>query len=325
MATTVSTDLNELVNAALKKLAYFDLRPQLFFDSVAEVDSTDTTNRGSTIKFPFFADMAAQTSPLAETADVTPVTLTDTNVTVTLAEYGAAVETSGFLRGVSYLEVNPIVAEILGYNAGLSVDTIARAIVQAGTNVVYSVAGAPATTGTEAARNRLAITDNMSASLVRFAVAKLDGANVRRFGGVYKGFIHPDAAYDLMNAAPGNNWSDPHVYVDTSGIYNGVIGTFGGVQWMQTPRAPLFADAGNGLGAAGTIDAYGTIVCGHEALAKGFSTGDDYGPDPAMVQRQPTDHLLRLRSAGWKHLVGYSIFRQACIWRIEAASSIGAN
>lgn len=324
MAVTTSTDYDTIVLAAHKKLAYFDLRPQLYYDSVAEVNSTNSTTRGSTVLFHFFADMAAQTTPLGETTDVTPVTLADSTVTVTLQEFGAAVETSGFLRGVAFMEVNPIISEIIGYNAGISIDTVSRTAIEAGTSVAYSDGGAVAS-GTEAARNRIAASDNFSANLVRYVVAKLDGANVRRFGPVYKGFVHPDIAFDLMTATPNNTWSDPHINVDPSGIYQGVIGTFGGVQWMQTPRASLFANASNGAGAGGNIDVYATYVCGHEAFAKGYSDGDDYGPDPILVMRAPTDYLMRLRAAGWKHLVGYKVFREAALWRIEAASSIGVN
>jgi hypothetical protein len=38
-----------------------------------------------------------------------------------------------------------------------------------------------------------------------------------------------------------------------------------------------------------------------------------------------TDLLKRFRPVGWKHFVGYSVFRQEALRRIESASSIGAN
>lgn len=334
MATTISTDLDTLVTATHHTVAFYALRSQLFWDSLVEVDNTESTHRGSSHNFNFYNDMAAQTTPLGETADVTPVTLSDSQRSVTILEYGAAVETSGFLRGTSYMEVNPIVAEIIGYNAGLSVDTLARNRLEsaAGTSnggvgtgqTAYSDAGQPAV-GTEAARNRLGTGDLISANLIHYVAAKLRGTSVRPYGTSYKGVIHPDVSYDLRTAAPNNSWADPHIHVDPSGIYNGVIGTFGGVQWMESPRASLFADAGNGAGGAGNIDAYGTYICGQEGFGKMFSTGDDYGRDPVFVQRPSVDHLQRLRSSGWKHMVGYLVFREASIWRIETASSIGVN
>jgi N4-gp56 family major capsid protein len=245
------------------------------------------------------------------------VALSDSLVTVTLLEYGNAVQTTAKLRSTAFMPVNPIVANVLGYNAGVSIDTIAQTAFSGGTNVQYADNGS--------ARNTLASTDIITANNIRKVVAKLRGANVQTFGGVYAGVIHPDVSYDLRATALGNAWADPHVYNDPSGIYNGVVGTYAGARFMESPRAPLFADAGDGSGGAGTVDAYGTLILGRQAVAKGYSVGDDYGSNPIIVDSPVTDALRRFQGMGWKHLVGYSVFRQASLWRIESASAIGSN
>lgn len=333
MAETGVADLASLVTATHHTVALYALKAQLFYDSLVELDNTESTHNGSSHNFNFFPDIAAQTSALAEITDVTPISLTSTTRSVTLTEYGAAIATTGLLRGEAYMAVNPIVDEILGYNAGLSVDTVARNRLEsvAGSsnggvlNVVFSDSGSPITTGTEAANNRLSTTDNLSAAMCHFVTAKLRGANARPFGTSYKGVIHPDMSYDLRLAAPNNTWADPHIHVDPDGIYNAVVGTFAGIQWMESPRATLVVNAGNGAGAAGTIDAYGAYVFAHEAFGKMFSKGDDYGQDPVFVTRPRVDHLQRLSSSGWKHLVGYAVTREECVWRLSASSSIGNN
>lgn len=325
MAFTDSAAYDSLVTATHHTLPFYDLRPELIYEACVSVDSTPSTHRGSSHNWNFFNDMAVQDTPLSETTDVTPVALADATRTVTIDEYGAAIETSGFLRGTSYMEVNPIVWEIIGYNAGLSVDTIYRNRLESASsttdggvaNVVFSDAGAPDLTGPQ---NSLTAGDIFSANIIRFVTAELRGDNVRPFGATYKGIIHPDVAYDLYSAAPNNNWADPHIHVDPSGIYLNVVGTFGGVMWMESPRASLFADAG-----AGNFDVYGTYVLGVEAFGKMTSSADDYGDQPQFVQRQPIDYLARFRSAGWKHLLGSAVFRTAPIWRIETISSKGAN
>jgi N4-gp56 family major capsid protein len=333
MAITQSTDLTTLATATHHLLPYFDLRPQLFYDDLVSVDHTPSTHRGSSHNWNFYNDMPVQSTALTQNVDVTPVTMANTQRAVTISEYGAAIETTGFLRGVSYLEVNPIVAEIIGFNAGISVDTVARNRLEAaaaGTdggvaNTAYSDAGSLAS-GTEAARNRIAATDNISAFLLQYVNAKLRGTNVMPFGQNYRGIIHPDVSLDLRSQGLGtNSWADPHVYVDPSGIYNGVVGTFAGVMWMESPRASVFLDASNGAGAGGNVNVYRTYVFGREAFGKMYSDGDDYGVDPVFVQRQPTDYLLRFRSSGWKHMVGYSVFRPEAIWAIEAAATTANN
>jgi N4-gp56 family major capsid protein len=325
MAITTTSVLSTDI-AAHKKVMYFALRPELFFDTIADVDSTDATNIGASVTFYFTGDLAAAITPLTETADITPATMSDSTVTLTLSEYGNAVQTTALIRATSFLDVNASMANVVGYNAGISVDTLAVNALALGTNAVWSTGASFATTGTEAAANRLAITDNFNGSMVRFAAAKLRAANVMPFGdGLYRGFIHPDTAYDFKGSTGGTNWSDPHIYSDPTGIWNGTIGSFQGVRWMESPRCPIVADAGNGLGAGGTVDDYYSFVVGRQALAKAFSASPEYGQQPQWVDTPVIDLLRRFRGAGWKHLVKYGVFRQASVWRLETASSIGAN
>lgn len=307
----------DIVIDGYERLAYFALRPELFYDSLVDVNTTNLTNPGADVVFTIFNDLAPATTELGETTDVTPVDLADSQVTVTLREYGNAVQTSAKLRATNFIQVNPIVANVLGFNAGISIDTIARNAAQAGTGVLYA--------GDATSRTTVDATDLLVGNNIRRAVAALRSANVMTFNGLYKGIIHPDVSYDFRGTTGGTNWSDPHVFSDPSGIYNGVIGNFQGVQFMETPRAPLFANASNGTGGTGTVDVYGTLIMGRQALAKAFSTGGGYGANPVMVDVPVTDALRRFEGMGWKHLVGYKVFREASLRRIESASSIGAN
>jgi len=393
MALTQVSSL-DLSKAAYEQLAYYALRPELYYDALVEVQSTNATNRGVSVQFTIASDLSEATTALTETSDVTPVSMSDSYVVVTPLEYGNAVQLTSKLGATAFMEVNPIAANIVGWNAGISTDGIARTAAGAGTNVAY-------TSGTT--RAGLAKTNTLTGSDVRKAVASLRKNNVPTFNGLYKGLIHPDASYDFRGATGGTNWSDPHVYSDPSGIYNGVIGNFQGVQFMETPRAPLFSDGGtnsytistiavassvatlttsaahglavgdtltisgatatSGTGStsqlgfnaqftvatvpstttltvsvsglsnvnAGTslslvvsaVDVYGTLVMGRQALAKAFSTGGGYGEQAIIVDVPVIDTLRRFTGIGWKHFVGYSVFRQAALYRIESGSSIG--
>jgi N4-gp56 family major capsid protein len=306
---------------AFEKLAYFALRPEMYFDQFASVQATNATNPGASVKFTVFADLAAATTPLGEAEDVTPVSMSDSQVTVTLEEYGNATVTTAKLRASSFLPVDPVAAQAVGYNAGLSIDTIARGVLQAGTNVIYATGG----TDTAAARVDMDTDDTITAKDIRRAVAQLRGANVPTIGGNYVGFIHPDVSYDLRGITDASGWRDSYKYTNAMPLYNGEIGMFEGVRFMESPRAPLFANAYNGSGAAGTGDSYGTLIMGQQALAKAVSMGGEYGSQPTIVYGTITDLLKRFRPVGWKHFVGYSVFRQEALRRIESASSIGSN
>jgi N4-gp56 family major capsid protein len=306
---------------AFEKLAYFALRPEMYFDQFASVQATNATNPGASVKFTVFADLAAATTALGEAEDVTPVAMSDSQVTVTLEEYGNATVTTAKLRASSFLPVDPVAANAVGYNAGLSIDTIARNAVQAGTNVIYATGGAQ----TASSRITMKTDQTLTAKDVRRAVAELRGANVPTIGGNYVGFIHPDVSYDLRGITDASGWRDSYKYTNAMPLYNGEIGMFEGVRFMESARAPLFTNAYNGSGAAGTGDSYGTLIMGQQALAKAVSMGGEYGAQPTIVYGTVTDLLQRFRPVGWKHFVGYAVFRQEALRRIESASSIGTN
>jgi N4-gp56 family major capsid protein len=317
MAGETQTSSLSVDQIAFDRLAYFALRSELLFDQAADVQPVAQAMPGSAVTFTIFNDISAATSTLNEVTDVTPTALSDSQKTVTLAEYGNAVVTTAKLRGTAFLDVDAAAANVIGYNAGDSMDQVVSAVLAAGDNVAYA--------GGKSSRVGLAVADVLSANDIRKQVAALRKANVPTFNGSYIGFIHPDVSYDFRTATDAAAWRTPANYVDPTGIYNGEIGLFESVRFIETPRAPLFANAFNGAGAAGTGDSYATLIMGRQALAKAFSTQDGNGAMPKVVRGNVTDLLMRLMPIGWYWLGGYGRFREASLRRIESASSIGAN
>lgn len=172
------------------------------------------------------------------------------------------------------------------------------------------------------ARNTIEPEDVIRAKDFRRALAELRGANVAPFGSFYAAFIHPDQAYDLKQETGEGSWTAPHVYSQPDEIWTGEIGAFSGFRVVETPRAPLFADAGS---STTLTDVYAAIFMGRQALAKAFSTTDGNGAMPKVVLSPVTDLLARFRHLGWYWLGGYARFREASLRRVESSSSIGTN
>lgn len=311
--------------AAYDLLLRYPYRDQLYFDNWVDVKPTTTTHKGSSVTFFSAADLAVASTPLTEDVDVSAVALSNTFVTVTPQEYGNAVVITAKLQATSLMDIDTTAINTLGFNAGVSIDTVARAVFQAGTNVRYAqgdAAARPAARvnvnyGAATARHTLRATD------FRLAYADLQAANVPTFdGGYYMAMIHPHVAFDLKQETGELGWRAPENYVNrTNGIATGEIGEFEGFRVVVSPRAPLFADTGVG----GTVDVYGSLFMGREAVAKATYGGGGYGPNPVSVRGPVTDHLRRFQPLGWRHAVGYGAFRAAALWRVESSSSIGAN
>ncbi len=311
MAHTQVSSLSTAGTTAFDKLAYFALRDQLHFDQIASVKPSPT-HRGSSVQFAIYDDLAAATSALTETSDVTAVAMSDSNVTVTLVEYGNVVTTTAKARGTDLLELDRDAANVVGYNAGISVDTLARTAVGAGSTVQY------ASTATSTATVGAAMI--LDSGEVREAVATLRGANSMPISGSnYVGYMHPDQSYDLRGETGNAGWAEAALNSDAGRVWAGSVGSFNGVEWIETPRVVLTADGG-----VTTTDVYDTIIVGHQALAKAYSSNESAAL-PQVRFGPTTDTLQRFNHVGWYWLGGYARFREDSIIRVETASSIGDN
>lgn len=314
--TTASVTFDQ---TAYDRMVYFALRPELYFDRVADVGPTRQSMPGAAVVFNFATELAAATTPLSEAVDVDAVAIANTQTTLTLAEYGSAVITTARIRAFSFVELDPVVANLVGFNAGISIDTLAANALAAGTNVTYgTLAGL-------AGRTNIAAANTLTAAMVRRNLARLRANNVAPIGGNYVAYIHPDISYDLRSETGAAAWRDPHTYSQPDEIWQGEVGLFENFRFIETPRAPQWVDASNGAGATGTVDVYGTIFLGREALAKAYATTDGNGPAPRVVLGPVVDKLRRFVPIGWYWLGAYGVFRQAAVWRQENASSIGTN
>jgi N4-gp56 family major capsid protein len=252
--------------------------------------------------------------------------MSDAQVTVTLLEYGNAVNTTAKLRGTSFLDVDAAAANIIGYNAGDSIDQVVREVLAGGSqNIFYGSGGA----GLPTSRATVGADDILTANDIRKMTASLRKKNVATYNGYYMGFIHPDVSYDLRRETGNASWNAPHVNVDTVNIYNGEIGTFESVRFIETPRAKIFENASDGsgssTGSSATVDVYCTHVMGRQSLAKAYSVVDGNGAFPRIVEGPVVDVLRRFNPTGWHWLGGYGRFREESLGRVESSSSIGAN
>jgi N4-gp56 family major capsid protein len=315
---TGTGQLTNQVTTAFEQIAYFALRSQPLYEMIADVRSTAQSHNAATVQFTFYPNMAQVTGTLTEATDVTPVALSDSVITVTLAEYGSSVITTALIRGTSFLNVDADAANIIGYNMVDSLDKVVSDVVMAGTNVLYSTGSGALPTS----RVTVADGNTFDANIGRQAVAELRGASAPGWeNGNYMAILHPDVSFDFRALTAVTDVIQYQLYQEGAPIRAGSIGTFNGINYIENPRAPILDDAG----ATSTTNVYQTIVAGRQALAKAYSRAPGFGEQPSIVFGPVTDTLRRFNPVGWYHLAGWGIFRQACLRRIESSSSIGDN
>lgn len=299
---------SQFVTKAYDLAIYPALRPELIFDQFATVRASNVTHRGGSVRFSFVNDIAEQTTPLLENIDVDSVTLTSKALTVSMREYGTAVTNTALIRGTSMIAMDPLIAERVGYNAGLSTDTLARVALDA-TSITYDD-GSTASVGSVGDGSAA-----LSGDQLREGVARLRAANVRPMrGGNYVAVISPYQAQQLMSDTTdtGFRWMVGYAGgMGTAGnsIFMGEIGTYEGVRLVVNNH---LTNQGQGY------------LMGAEALAKAYSTAPGFGPDPRVVVSPVVDKLKRFASIGWYHLVGYSVFRAEALLHIKTSADLAS-
>jgi N4-gp56 family major capsid protein len=308
-AYTDSSALAGLVKTAYDRYVEFALRSQPLIRSVADKRPAQQAMPGSSVVFSIYNDLAPVTAALSsESTDPDAVALSDvTTVAVTLAEYGNASLVTRKLQLFSLSDVDPAVADIIAYNMADSLDKLAMETLRAGTNVIYG--------GSRTSTATITASDTLTAAKIRKAVAKLrSNKAVPREGSLYWCGIHPEVSHDLRAETGVGGWNDMHKYAETGtgNFWAGSIGTFEGAFFVETPRMYTATDG------ASSATVYRTILAGKQALAEAVAQ------EPSVVIGPVTDKLLRFRPIGWYGVLGFSLYRQAALYRIETGSSIAS-
>jgi N4-gp56 family major capsid protein len=233
MAYTDTTAIAGLIKTAYDRYVEFALRSQPMIRSVADKRPAQQAMPGSTVVFSLYNDLAAATSTLGETTDVTAVALPDVStVSVTLEEKGNGALVTRKLQLFSLSDVDPAVADIIAYNMADSIDQIAMSALNGGTYVQYAGATATSTATVTAA----AAVDSAD---IRKIVAKLRSRKaVPREGNLYWTGIHPEVSHDLRAETGNVGWRDVHSLTDSGqgNLWAGTIGTYEGAFFVETNR-----------------------------------------------------------------------------------------
>ena len=233
MAYTDTTAIAGLIKTAYDRYVEFALRSQPMIRSVADKRPAQQAMPGSTVVFSLYNDLAAATSTLGETTDVTAVALPDVStVSVTLEEKGNGALVTRKLQLFSLSDVDPAVADIIAYNMADSIDQLAMSALNGGTYVQYGGATATSTATVTAA-------STIDSADIRKLVAKLRTRKaVPREGNLYWTGIHPEVSHDLRAEVGNVGWRDIHQMTDSGqgNLWAGTIGTYEGAFFVETNR-----------------------------------------------------------------------------------------
>lgn len=193
---------------------------------------------GKTIEFRKFSPLPKALVPLTEGVTPSGNSLEVTNMTAAVEQFGDFIVQSDVLELTAIDNTILEATKLLGRQAGLTMDTIVRNIMNSGTNVSYAPKISGSTETEVTSRKDLDKTAKLTVDVVQRVVAKLRAQNAPTINGDYVAIIHPYVAYDLMRDP---EWIDAHKYSTPENIYTGEIGKIGGVRFVQSTEAKIFA------------------------------------------------------------------------------------
>lgn len=186
-------------------------------------------NGGKTIEFRRLNPFPKATTALTEGVTPDGKKLDWSKLSATVNQYGDYVTVSDMLD-LTAVDNNILEATvILGDQAGRTLDTVTREVINAGTNVQYAA-------GDVNARHELNSENIMTVAAVKKAVNTLKKGLAKKINGDYVAIIHSNVAYDLMN---DSEWQSVKDY-NPKDWYEGEIGRIFGCRFIETTEAKVF-------------------------------------------------------------------------------------
>ena len=276
-------------------------------------------NGGKTIEFRKFAPLAKALTPITEGVTPDGNTLNVSTVTAGVSQYGDFIVQSDVLELTALDNTILESTKLLGRQAGLTLDTVTRNVLQAATNVSYASKWADGVETPVEEREDMDATSVLKVDTVNQVVAKLRSVNAPTIDGKYVAVIHPFAAYDLMRDP---EWIDAHKYATPENLYAGEIGEIGGVRFVQSSEALIIKDDTCPVdGDENPLAVFSTLFIGAGAYGVTEVTGG--GLQTIIKQKGSAgtaDPLDQRSSIGWKALKTAELLIPDYLVRVESVS-----
>ena len=229
-SNTLGNDLSPEVKTFYDKDLIRLAEPYLVHDRFGQVKPIPRGN-GKTIEFRKFSKLPKALTPLTEGVTPDGQALNVSTITAAVQQYGGYVKITDILQLVAYDPIITEATELIAQQAGRTLDTITREVLNGGTNVQYA-------DGTVTSRAALSSSNPLTVKAIQMAVTALKAQNAPMIDGkYYAGIIHPNVAYDLMR---DTEWVDWQKHTSPEHMYNGEIGRIANVVFFESTEAKIF-------------------------------------------------------------------------------------
>ena len=233
-------DLSPEVKTYYDKLLIVSAQPQLVHDQFAQKRDIPKGG-GKTIEFRRFTPLKKQLTPLVEGVTPEGQQLDVSRLEATVEQYGGYVMASDMLELTAIDNIGVETTELLGSQAGRTLDTITRDVLCGGTQVIYAPEiQADGSEEPTLAREEINSNCRLTVKLLYEAARALKAMNAPKVDGQnYVAIVGQDVAYDLM--VHDKMWRDVHTYSGAEEIFTGELGMIAGFRFVESTEAKVIA------------------------------------------------------------------------------------
>lgn len=315
MAITTRTQISREVNHFYDRTLLERLKPLLVHLKWAQIRDIPKRSGTNTIKFRRYNALPPATTPLTEGQTPASATISTSEITATVKQYGSYIEVTDV---VQYESPDPVLtefAELLGEQSGLSLDHLCRDILTAGTTVNYvgQTARAAITSAdkinTAEIRKAVKTLQKNKARPITFFVNPDNGYNTTPIAPCYVGITSPEVLFDLKGLP---EFVPVEKYTARANLLDGEVGSLDNVRFVVTPEAKVFTGAG-----FGNLDVHSILILGADAYGVTRISGEAI----RNIVKGPIDPLEQKSTTGWKATFTAKILNQLAMIRVECAVS----
>jgi N4-gp56 family major capsid protein len=282
------TDISDEILTVYSRDAILEAQPLFVFRNFVDEKTQLGVEKGETIQFLKLNNIGKGQQLLDEFTPMPRQTMSESTVSITVSEWGNAVVVTRRSATASFRDVLDDATELLGQSYYQTVDDYLRDVFLQTGNVQYA--------GGVVADGSITSTDVFNTAEIKDAVETLKTLNipqVRRGGDrFYVCVAHPHQLRKLRDDAA---WQRVKEYSDPQDIYNGEVGRYEDVIFIETTQMPITTGAGSG-----GIDIYSAIMIGDRAVGYAETV-------PLEIVSDGIQDFGRYISLGWYTIMGAGI------------------
>ena len=294
--TEIAAEVNNFYDRTLLERAV----PSFIHNRFAQVRDIPRKAGTDIIKFRQYGALTANTTALTEGVTPPGKQLSTTDITATVLQYGDYVTITDIVDMESYDPVLTEAAEVLGEQAGDTLDQLCRDILAAGTTIQYASTAAATDEITAAmvltraeVKEAVRTLRSNNAKPVTSMIDPSNGYNTVPVGRSFVGIISEYTLYDLDDA---EGWIPVEKYPNKANVMEDEVGSIANVRFLMTTNAYVNEDSG-----ADAQDVHYSLIFGKNAYAQTRISGEALKNVVKPLGSAGTaDPLNQRATSGWK-------------------------